>query len=57
MVTELGKPLSIQHLPVQSADSGEVKVSIKCAAVNFADILQSQGKYQNAKDLPFVAGR
>eukprot|EP00054_Salpingoeca_dolichothecata_P016294 m.95348 g.95348 ORF g.95348 m.95348 type:complete len:409 (-) comp21914_c0_seq1:55-1281(-) len=50
------KPLKIQHLPRKPIQGSEVRLKVHCAAINFADILTTQGKYQVQPDLPFVAG-
>lgn len=36
--------------------SGEVRVRVHAAALNFPDLLMAQGKYQHRPPLPFVAG-
>jgi len=35
---------------------GQVRVKVSAAAINFADILQCKGKYQEVKNPPFVPG-
>ncbi|KIM91821.1 hypothetical protein PILCRDRAFT_809785 [Piloderma croceum F 1598] len=44
------------HLPDPIPGPGEVLVDIYSAALNFFDILQSQGKYQTQPPFPFVLG-
>ena len=36
--------------------AGEVRIAVKAAGINFADILMVQGKYQVKPDLPFSPG-
>jgi NADPH2:quinone reductase len=36
--------------------AGEVRVRVRAAALNFPDLLMTQGKYQHRPPLPFVAG-
>lgn len=43
-------------LPVRAPGPGEVLVRMAAAAVNFPDILMTQGAYQLKPDLPFVPG-
>jgi len=35
---------------------GEIRVRVHAAALNFPDLLMTQGKYQHKPPLPFVAG-
>ncbi|TFL04516.1 alcohol dehydrogenase [Pterulicium gracile] len=58
IVNELTHPskLTIQTVPSPQAGSGEVLVDVHSAALNFFDILQSLGKYQNQPPLPFILG-
>lgn len=56
--TELTGPDSIQ---IQSKEqrpltSGEVRIAVKAAGLNFPDLLMTQGKYQFRPDPPFVPG-
>ncbi|CAD5125527.1 DgyrCDS13733 [Dimorphilus gyrociliatus] len=53
---ELGKPLKIKTLPRPSMEEHEVRIGVHYAAVNFGDVLQIQGKYQEKPRLPFVPG-
>ncbi len=48
LIAEVAKPLP---------GSGEVAVDLKAAAVNFADLLVVEGKYQVRPPLPFVPGK
>ncbi len=40
----------------QALRPGEVRVRVRAAALNFPDLLMTQGKYQHKPPLPFVAG-
>ncbi|OBZ67027.1 Quinone oxidoreductase-like protein 2 [Grifola frondosa] len=42
--------------PAPTPGAGEVLVDVYSAGLNFFDILQSQGKYQNQPPFPFVLG-
>ncbi|KAF5385821.1 hypothetical protein D9615_002573 [Tricholomella constricta] len=44
------------NVPEPKAGPGQVLVDVYSAGLNFFDILQSQGKYQNKPPLPFVLG-
>ncbi|PIK47497.1 putative quinone oxidoreductase-like protein 2-like isoform X1 [Apostichopus japonicus] len=53
---ELGKPLVLARLPSQELQSGQVRIKVCAAGVNFGDLLMIQGAYQEKPPLPFVAG-
>lgn len=58
-VTQLGEPqeaLGLQEIPKPSPKADEVLIKVKTAALNFFDILQCQGKYQEKHPLPFTPG-
>ncbi|OXG89416.1 alcohol dehydrogenase [Cryptococcus neoformans Gb118] len=59
-ITELVHPSKINvsqiEPPKPDAGKGEVLVDVHAAALNFFDILQSQGKYQTKPPLPFTLG-
>lgn len=58
-VTELGDPeqaLAVAELPKPSPGAGEALIKVEAAALNFFDILQCQGKYQERPELPFTPG-
>lgn len=46
----------LQDLPLPEPKSGEVRVAIKAASLNFPDLLMTEGKYQLKPDLPFTLG-
>jgi NADPH2:quinone reductase len=48
--------LRLQTQPSQPCGPGEVRVRVHAAALNFPDLLMTQGKYQHRPPLPFVAG-
>jgi NADPH2:quinone reductase len=59
MCTDLSPDLSglqlvERELPLPGPD--QVRVRVRAAALNFPDLLMSQGKYQHKPPLPFVAG-
>ncbi len=56
---KLGSPedLLIAEIAAPLPGSGEVAVDVKAAAVNFADLLVVEGKYQIRPPLPFVPGK
>lgn len=58
-VTQLGEPeeaLTLLESPKPIPKEGEVLIKVKAAALNFFDILQCQGKYQEKPELPFTPG-
>ena len=54
--TSLGAPLEVQH--DRPTDPGPKQVAIKVAAagVNYADVLQAKGLYQDKAETPYVPG-
>jgi NADPH2:quinone reductase len=48
--------VAIEDRPVPEPGTGEVRVRIKAASLNFPDLLMTEGKYQLKPDLPFVLG-
>ncbi len=59
VVTTLGDPeeaLKIREFDRPVPKEGEVVVKVKAFALNFFDILQCQGKYQEKPALPFTPG-
>ncbi|GGC89494.1 oxidoreductase [Thalassobacillus devorans] len=59
VVTELGDPehaLNIIESPVDSPGENEVQIKVEAFSLNFFDILQCQGKYQERPELPFTPG-
>ncbi|HYN58443.1 MAG TPA: NADPH:quinone oxidoreductase family protein [Rubrivivax sp.] len=59
MCTELSADFSglrLVQLPASPCPSGAVRVRVRAAALNFPDLLMTQGKYQLKPPLPFVVG-
>ncbi|PRZ42168.1 NADPH2:quinone reductase [Antricoccus suffuscus] len=59
LVSELGDPQDVlkwTDVPDVQPGSGQVKVKVEAAALNFPDILLCQGKYQITPTLPFTPG-
>lgn len=52
----LTEPLVLREMTRAVLAEGQVRVQVHRAAINFADILMSAGKYQEKPPLPFVAG-
>lgn len=55
-VADFGAPLELVDAPVPQPGSGEVRISVHAAGVNFADMLLIQGLYQARPELPFAPG-
>ncbi|WP_018131313.1 NADPH:quinone oxidoreductase family protein [Effusibacillus pohliae] len=59
VVKQLGDPSEALHLaevPKPDPNSGEVLIKVEAVALNFFDILQCLGKYQEKPPLPFTPG-
>ncbi len=58
VITEHGGPdvLKVEDRPEPRPGAGEVRVAVKAAGINFADLLARQGLYQDAPDPPCVVG-
>lgn len=55
--TELGQPLEVKEMPSkEQLSKNEVRINVNYSSINFADILSSQGKYQEKKQTPFIPG-
>lgn len=48
--------LEVGLWPVRAPGPGEVRIRVRAAALNFPDLLMSQGSYQYKPDPPFVIG-
>lgn len=48
--------LKVGDLKLQEPGKGQVLVNVKCAGVNFPDVLIIQGKYQFKPTMPFAPG-
>ncbi|WP_338152452.1 NADPH:quinone oxidoreductase family protein [Indiicoccus explosivorum] len=58
-MAKLGEPreaLELSEVPKPEPGTNEVLVRVEAAALNFFDILQCQGKYQEEPPLPFTPG-
>lgn len=57
-ITKVGGPevLQIREAPDPEAKAGEIRIRVKAAGVNFADLLARQGLYPDAPKLPAVVG-
>ncbi|MEO9601006.1 NADPH:quinone oxidoreductase family protein [Parasphingorhabdus sp.] len=56
--TELSGPSSIRILEqtAEPLQSGEVRIQVQAAGLNFPDLLMTQGKYQFRPEPPFIPG-
>ena len=56
--TEFGPPerLTLADVPDPTPGPGQVRIDIKAAALNFADTLIIEGKYQEKPPFPFTPG-
>jgi NADPH2:quinone reductase len=48
--------LKVADIDLPTIGTGQVRVRLRAAAVNFPDILTVQGKYQHKPELPYVPG-
>ena len=48
--------LEVAEMPSPVLGSGEVRIGVKAAGINFPDILMVEGKYQVKPELPFIPG-
>jgi NADPH:quinone reductase-like Zn-dependent oxidoreductase len=57
-IPKIGGPdvLELREAPDPNAKSGEVRIRVKAAGVNFADLMARQGLYPDAPRLPAVVG-
>ena len=58
MIAETGAPevLRVEERPEPEVQPGTVRVRVRAAGVNFADVMARMGLYPDAPDLPFVPG-
>ena len=56
VVSEHGKALTPEDLPVPAAGQNEILVRVHSCGVNFADLLLQSGRYQERPELPFSPG-
>ena len=55
-ITSFDAPPGVADLPVPEPMAGEVRVKIGACGLNFADLLMSQGTYQDTPEPPFTLG-
>ncbi len=48
--------ISYEELQPPAIESGQVRIAVRAAGVNFADLLLIQGKYQDKPKHPFAPG-
>ncbi|AGB30399.1 NADH quinone oxidoreductase, PIG3 family protein [Natrinema pellirubrum DSM 15624] len=48
--------LSVVDVPTPEPGAGEVRIEIKAAGINFADIMQRRGHYPDGPEAPYVPG-
>ena len=51
-----GAPPELATAPIPDLGPGELQVRMAAAAMNFADLLMIEGRYQDTPPFPFVAG-
>src|SRR6266480_622241 len=58
VLTEHGAPevLQVQERPDPPVGPGEVRIAVKAAGINFADLMARAGTYPDAPPLPCVVG-
>lgn len=57
-ITRPGPPevLQVKEAPDPVAEAGQVRVSVRAAGINFADLMARTGMYQDAPPIPCVVG-
>ncbi|MBW0157476.1 NADPH:quinone oxidoreductase family protein [Sedimentimonas flavescens] len=55
-LTTIGSTPALVDLPLPAPGPGEVQVRIAACGLNFADLLMTEGKYQDTPEAPFVMG-
>lgn len=57
-ITRAGPPqvLEVREASTPTPRTGEVRIQVEAAGVNFADVLGRMGIYPNAPDIPYVPG-
>jgi len=58
VITKAGPPevLKVQESPDPEAAAGQVRIRVKAAGINFADLMARLGLYQDAPKIPCVIG-
>ena len=54
--TKLGAPLELRPWQPPALGPKDVRIRVAAAGINYADILQARGQYQDKADPPFVPG-
>ncbi|MBT9554564.1 MAG: alcohol dehydrogenase catalytic domain-containing protein, partial [Myxococcales bacterium] len=57
-ITKKGPPevLAVREAPDPNANAGEVRIRVRAAGINFADLAARQGVYPDAPPVPCVVG-
>lgn len=55
-VSEIGGTPRLDTLPMPAPDAGEVRIAVRACALNFADLLMRDGKYQEKPPFPYTPG-
>lgn len=55
-ISQFGSPATLRTIPVPQPGPGEVLVRTAACGLNFADLLMSEGRYQDTPPLPFTLG-
>src|SRR5579863_7888792 len=57
-ITKAGPPevLQVREAPDPDAQSGQIRIRVKAAGINFSDLLARVGLYPDAPKLPCVVG-
>lgn len=56
VVPEIGKPLELRQMSIKIEQPDDVLVDVRATGLNFADLLMTEGKYQETPEPPFVPG-
>jgi len=57
IVKDTSQAPSLSEVPVPAPKRGEALIRVRCASLNFSDVLMMRGKYQIRPPLPFVPGQ
>ena len=55
-IVTFGKPAELTEAPIPQPGRGQALVRIRACALNFADLLMAEGRYQETPPLPFTQG-
>lgn len=55
-IAQKGATVTVIEVPAPATRPGMVRVSMRAAALNFADLLMVEGRYQDTPPFPFVPG-